>query len=233
MLEEVFAHGGGAHIDKQLIIKNPACVGFFFQIFGGDRFSGPNINGVKFQDFFAGKYLVVDGGLALDDFAGGQITVFLRFNQGVFVNGLAEVFVIIGGNFGVFRRLFFGFSQLARRGSKADVNRIGIALEHFRPPSPGGTVTLVNDDDAEGVFGIMFREKACKILFFIIQTEGLIGSDMNSGVLGGVFTSFGFDNAGIVAEDGFEFVVGLFAQFITVAQKERRFGKTFRFMETP
>ena len=113
------------------------------------------------------------------------------------------------------------------------MNGVGIALEHFRPFPPGGTAALVNDNDAEGIFGIMLREETGKILFFVIQSEGLIGCNMNSGILGGIFASFCFDNAGIVAEDGFEFIVGLLAQLVAVAQKERWFGKMFGFVEPP
>ena len=35
----------------------------------------------------------------------------------------------------------------------------------------------------------------------------------------------GLDDAGVVAEDGLELGVGLLAQFVAVAEEERRFGQ--------
>ena len=48
---------------------------------------------------------------------------------------------------------------------------------------------------------------------------------MDAGISGGIFAFFGFDDAGIVAKDRFEFVVGLFAQFVAVTQKQGGFGQ--------
>lgn len=45
----------------------------------------------------------VDCGLALDDFAGREIAILLGLNQRVFIDGLAEILVIVRGDFVVFR----------------------------------------------------------------------------------------------------------------------------------
>lgn len=42
--------------------------------------------------------LVAYGGLALDDLAGSEIAVVLRLKQGVFINGFAEVSVVVRGD---------------------------------------------------------------------------------------------------------------------------------------
>ena len=46
---------------------------------------------------------------------------------------------------------------------------------------------------------------------------------MDTGVLGGVQTFFCLDDARIVTKGGFEFVVGLCAQFVAITQKKSRF----------
>lgn len=69
-------------------------------------------------------------------------------------------------------------------------------------------MAFVDEDDAEGVVAIVLGEKAGKALL-IVQTQGLIGGNLDAGVPGRVAALFGPDDAGIVAEGGLELGVGL------------------------
>lgn len=65
----------------------------------------------------------------------------------------------------------------------------------------------------------MLREKAGKTLPIVIETERLVGRDMNARILGRILAFLGLYNAGGVAEDGFELVVGLFPKLVAVAEE--------------
>ncbi|MGH8499425.1 MAG: hypothetical protein ACRERV_11560, partial [Methylococcales bacterium] len=121
-LEQVFAHFWGAQFDKQLVVKIFTGVFVFIEIFLGQRFAGFDVARTGFENFSLGEHTVVDAGFAFDDFASGQITVFLRLNQGVFVDRFAKILAIVGGNFLIIGRGVVGFFQPAWRGGKADVN---------------------------------------------------------------------------------------------------------------
>jgi hypothetical protein len=56
---------------------------------------------------------------------------------------------------------------------------------------------------------------------------------MNPGIFGAILTFAVADQPGIVAEDGFEFVVALFAQLVPITQKQSRFGQTLCLMQAP
>ena len=86
-------------------------------------------------------------------------------------------------------------------------------------------MAFVDDDDAEGVLAVVLGKEAGEVLVVVIQPQRLVGGDVDAGVAGGVAAVLGFDDAGIVAEGGFELGVGLLAQFIAVAEKQRGFGQ--------
>ena len=113
-LEQVGAHRRRAHVDEQLVVEVLAGVFVLGEVFLGDRLAGLDVGGLGGEDLCLGENAGVDGGLALDDFAGGEVAVFLRLDQRVLVDRLAEVGVVVGGDFGV----FFGL-VLATRGAGA------------------------------------------------------------------------------------------------------------------
>ena len=167
--EKIGAHGRSPHVDEQLVIEILAGVVVLGQLFLSDGLAGLDVGGLGGEHFGLGEDFGVDGRLALDDFAGGEVAVFLRLNQRVFIDRLAKILVVVGGDLGVFVGLGLRLAKLARRGGQADVNRLGVALEHLGPLAPGGPMTLVDDDDAEGVFRVMLRQKAGKVIVFIVQ----------------------------------------------------------------
>ena len=91
-------------------------------------------------------------------------------------------------------------------------------------------MAFINDNDAESVFRIMFGKKAGNFFRFIIQAQSLIGGNMDAGVLGRIFTVAGFHNADVITKHCFQFGVGLFTQFIPVAQKQGGLGKALGFV---
>ena len=47
-------------------------------------------------------------------------------------------------------------------------------------------MAFVDDDDAESVLAVVLGQEAGEVFVFVIQPEGLVGGDMDAGVLGGV-----------------------------------------------
>ena len=213
------AHFGCAQRDEQFVVEVFAGVFVFGEVFGSQRQAGFDVLDTRLENFFFGEGGVVNAGFAFDDFAGGEVTVFLRLNQGVFVDRFAKILAVVGSDFLIVGAGVFGFFQLARRGGQADVNGIRVALQNLRPAPPGRAVALVDDDDAEGVFAIVLGQKAGKA-FFVIQAERLVGGDMDAGILRTVAAALGADNTGVVAKSGFELAVGLCAQFVAIAQEQ-------------
>ena len=79
--------------------------------------AGFGINGVGFLHLVAGEGFAINRHAALDDFASGEITVFLSLDQGIFVNRFTKVFEVVGGNERIIFVLRLGFSQLPGRSS--------------------------------------------------------------------------------------------------------------------
>ncbi len=90
------------------------------------------IAGAEDDDFLlrpavvAGERLPIDRGFEADDFAGGDIAVLLRLDQGVFIDRLAEVAKVVGGDLGVVRSLVLRFAQLTWGGGEADMDGGGL-----------------------------------------------------------------------------------------------------------
>jgi hypothetical protein len=89
--------------------------------------AGFGIRGIGFEHLVAGEGFAVNRRTTFDDFAGGQITVFLSLDQGIFVNRFAKVFKVVGGNERINFVLRLGFAQLPGRGSQTDLYGIWIA----------------------------------------------------------------------------------------------------------
>ena len=71
----------------------------------------------------------------------------------------------------------------------------------------------------------MLGEKAGVTLVFVVQAQGLVGGNVNLGIFGGVLPALGFDDAHAAFGEGLaEFLPGLFAQFIAVAQEQGGLG---------
>lgn len=95
-------------------------------------------------------------------------------------------------------------------------------------------MTLVNNDDREGVLRVVLGEKASVTLIFVVQAQGLIGGDVYLGILGCVLPAFGFDDAHTAFGKGFaELLPGLLAQFVAVAQKQGWFGQLAGLVQAP
>ena len=62
-------------------------------------------------------------------------------------------------------------------------------------------------------------------IFLSVDAQRLIGGDVDARVGGGILAMFGLDDAGVAAERSLELGVGLFAQLVTVAQKQRGLGQ--------
>lgn len=86
-------------------------------------------------------------------------------------------------------------------------------------------MAFVDDDDAKGILAVVLGQKAGKPVVLVVQPEGLISGDMDTGVGGGIAAFFGLDDADVVAEGGLELGIGLLAQLVAVAEEERRFGQ--------
>ena len=186
-LEQVLAHRGRAQFDEQLVVEVLAGVFVLGQVGLGERACRCLMSltpAARISSLV--KIALVDAGLALDDLAGGEIAVFLGLDQRVFVDRLAEILVVVGGDLLVLGRGVLRFLQLARRGGEADVDGVGVALEHLRPAAPGGAVALVDDDDAEGILAVVLGEEAGEAFVLVVQAEGLVGGDVDAGVAGGV-----------------------------------------------
>ncbi len=56
---------------------------------------------------------------------------------------------------------------------------------------------------------------------------------MNAGIGGGISAVFSFDDAGVITESCFKFCISLLAQFISIAEKKRRFWKLASLPQTP
>ena len=80
-------------------------------------------------------------------------------------------------------------------------------------------MAFVDDDDAESILAVVFREKTGEVGLIVVQSQGLVSGDVNASVLCRIFALFRFYNPGIVAEDGFEFRVRLPTQFVAVAEE--------------
>src|SRR5204862_6337490 len=85
----------------------------------------------------------------------------------VFVDGIAEVTVIVGkaATFffdGMFDKRVgdFGKLELAWRGGKADLNGLRVVLKDFVPFSPRGAMAFIDDDDIKITRRVMLQEKA-------------------------------------------------------------------------
>ena len=93
-------------------------------------------------------------------------------------------------------------------------------------------MALVDDDDAERVLTIVLGQEAGEPIV-VIQTERLVGGDMDPCVLRGVAAPLRLHDAGVVTEGGLELVVGLLAKFIPVTQEERWFGELASLRQPP
>ena len=101
-MEQVGAHLRRAQLDEQCVVEVLASVFVLGEIGLGQRLAGPDVRGARVKDFLPGEYRAVDAGLALDDFAGSQVAVFLRLDQCVFVDRFAEVLAVVGCDLLVF-----------------------------------------------------------------------------------------------------------------------------------
>src|SRR4051794_31209086 len=90
--------------------------------------------------------------------------------------------------------------------------------DHF---APGGSMALVDNDDGKRVFAVMLGEEAGISCF--VDTQRLVGGDVDARIGGCIAATFGFDNARIVAEGRLELRVGLLTQFVPVTEEQRRF----------
>jgi hypothetical protein len=69
----------------------PTSINVLGEFFLGDRLAGLDVRGLGGEHLGLGEHLGVNDSLALDDLAGREVAVFLRLNQSVFIDGLAEV----------------------------------------------------------------------------------------------------------------------------------------------
>jgi hypothetical protein len=93
-------------------------------------------------------------------------------------------------------------------------------------------VALIDYDDAKGILDVVLRKKTGKSLI-VVQPERLIGCDMNSSVLGCVATFFCVHDTSVVAEGGFEPVIGLLAELIAVTKEQSGLGQVTRLGKSP
>ena len=196
-----------------------------FDFLFGDGLAGAGINRLGGGHFGTGVDFQIYGRLEADDFTSRQITVLLGLNQGVFIHRLAKILEVIGFDFGIGGGLLFALAQLALRGGQADMDGIGIALQHFRPTPPSRAVAFVNDNHREGVFRVIVGQETGLILGLAVQPQGLVGGNMHLGVFGEIPAFLGLDDADTAFREGFrQLFIGLLSQFVAVAQKQSGFA---------
>ena len=110
--------------------------------------------------------------------------------------------------------------ELARRGGQADLDGVGVAGQHLRPLAPGRAVALVDDDVAEVVLGVVRGQEVGRAVVGV-HVEGLVGGDVDAGVLGVVgAVRLRIDLGGVGAEDVLERAQALAAQLVAVADEQ-------------
>jgi hypothetical protein len=80
-------------------------------------------------------------------------------------------------------------------------------------------VALIYDDDAEGVHAVVLGKKAGEVRIVVVQSQRLVGSDVDASILRGVLAVFCFDDTGVVSKNSFQLGIGLPAQFVAVAEE--------------
>ena len=95
-----------------------------------------------------------------------------------------------------------------------------VTSEHLRPLAPSRPVALVDDDVAEIVLRVIGREEVSRSVFGI-DIQGLVGSHMDTGVLGVVASVGLFVNlCRLGAEDPLQRPQRLSAKFLPVADEQ-------------
>ena len=84
-------------------------------------------------------------------------------------------------------------------------------------------MTFVDDDDAECIIAVVLSQETGKP-FVIVQPQGLVRGDLNSGISCRVPTVLGSDDAGVVAEGSLELGVCLLTQLVPVAKEKAGLG---------
>ena len=218
LLEEVAAHGLDSVGEDDLLLEVVGVVAVG-DLLRSERLSGVGVSGVLLDDFSKREAACVEVHEGEFDVHRREIAVLHRLTDFVLVDWRAEPRVVVGGDGGVGLGFggVFGGSKLARRGSEADLHRVGIHRQHLGPLAPRRTVALVDDDVGEVVGWIVFREERF-VAVVGVYAEGLVGGDVNGGVAGMVL-AVGvalYLPSGVAKVVG-EFTQGLPAEFVTVA----------------
>src|SRR5262249_35260254 len=141
----------------------------------------------------------IDSSLSFHYFAGCKVTVLLPLYERVLVDWWAEILVVVRCNLNILFMSGFRFAKLTRCRRQADLDRMRIALKHFRPLAPRRAVALINDDYTERILAVVFRQKARELLVVIIESERLVRSDVDAGILGRVLALLRLDDPGVVS----------------------------------
>jgi hypothetical protein len=232
-LEQIPAHGSDPLGNNEIVVEG-ICDVLGLQVFGQNIFAGSGVDCLALQHFLTRKNLPIDRRLEPHDLAGSEIAVFLCLDQRVFVHRFAKVREVVSGDFRIVRRLLLGLAQLARGGGEADMNGVRVTLEHFGPTPPCRAVALIDNDDGEGIFRVMIGEETGVVVICVIEAERLVRGNVHLGILRGILSTFGLDDAHAAFRKSFrEFVPGLFAQFVAVAKEKRGLRQPPSLMHSP
>jgi hypothetical protein len=221
VVEEIPAHGEDAIGQEDIVFVAGSGVVLLYLV-AHQLAAGGGIDWSPGHDLVDVDARVIQVDAAAHDLAGGQVAVFDALGHVVFVDRLAEIADVVGGDLGVGLRLFGGGAvfELARGGGEADLDGVGVAGEDLGPLAPGGAVALVDDDVAEIVLGVEGGQKVGGAVFGV-DVESLVGGDVDAGVAGvvaalGILVDFG----GVGAKDVLQGAQALAAEFVAVADKE-------------
>ena len=217
-LKQVFTHGLYTVVQHEFdfILLGRVLI---FDFLGFYLFARIGVNSGSLNNIVPSNLFFIQIHSSANDFTGRQITVILACADGIFIDRLAKVLEIMGGDlfilFPPFRILFAAADNSGGSG-QAYMNSVRVIFENNTPFTPGTAVAFVENDMAEIIFRVIIPPEF-GLVVFSRYIQGLVSGYQDSGIALGVLRG---DGLHIIAEYGMKFGHPLSAEFVPVTNKQ-------------